>query len=261
MLKSLNLYEQTELLEQMELEKTYIFYGNLRLRAKRSLTIAETDEHGWKAAGSYLTGMPFHAFTFHLAEAKGTYSLKGMLEDFRARLGGGGGSERQGVLTAAESCVERLEIPHVLERKAMLLMKLTDPERLLPRGESFLIEEAKGKAAEELAAAIGILSFRAEEVREMPHIALESDEGELIAMAGFHAYENDFVEIGNIGTEAEHRKRGLGMQITSDICRIGLQKSPNVYLFVFSDNEAAIRVYEKLGFTTVERYAFVTFQW
>jgi ribosomal protein S18 acetylase RimI-like enzyme len=261
LLKSLNLFEQIQLLEQMELEKAYIFYGNLRLRADRSLTLVETGDQGWEAAGSYLQGMPFHAFTFHLAEAKGTYSLKWMLEDFRARLGGDDGSERQGVLTAAESCVERLEILHVLERKTMLLMKLNDPDRLLPRGESFLIEEVKGNAAEELASAIGMLSFRAEEVREMPHIALESEEGELIAMAGFHVYENDFVEIGNIGTAAEYRNRGLGIQITSDICRIGLQKSPNVYLFVFADNKAAIRIYEKLGFTTVERYAFVTFQW
>lgn len=261
MQKTLNLCEQTELLEQMELEKAYIFYGNLRLRADRSLTLVETDEHGWKAAGSYLLGMPFHAFTFHLIEVKGTYAVKGMLEEFRARFGEDNGTMRQGVLTAVESCVERLEIPHVLERKSMLLMKLTAPEKLLPRGESFLIEEAQGKAAQELAAAIGMISFRAEEIREWPHIALASEEGEWIAMAGFHVYEDDFVEIGNIGTAVEHRKKGLGLQITSDICRIGLQKSPNVYLFVFADNTAAICVYEKLGFTVVKRYAFVTFLW
>ncbi|QRG70435.1 GNAT family N-acetyltransferase [Brevibacillus choshinensis] len=245
----------------MELEKTYIFCGNLRLRRERALTLADTGERGLQAAGSYLRGMPFHAFTFYLIEETGRYSIRGMLEEFRARLEGDDGSQRQGVLTAVESCVERLEIPDVIERKTMLLMKLTDPEKLLPRGESFQIEEAKGKAAEDLAAAIGMLSFRAEEIKEMPHIALASEEGELIAMAGFHAYEDDFVEIGNIGTAAEYRKKGLGMQITSDICRIGLQKSPNVYLFVFADNEAAVRVYEKLGFATVERYGFVTFQW
>ncbi|KQL45129.1 hypothetical protein AN963_27915 [Brevibacillus choshinensis] len=261
MLKSLNLYEQIQLLEQMELEKAYIFYGNLRLRADRSLTLVETGEKGWKAAGSYLQGMPFHAFTFHVMEEEGTYSVEGMLEAFRAKLGMEDRSVRQGVITAAESCVERLEIPHEFERRTLLLMKLTNREGLVPRGESYFIEGSKGKDAEQLAATIGMLSFRAEEVNEMPHIALNSEEGDTIAMAGFHVYEEDFVEIGNVGTAAGHRKKGLGMQITSDICRIALQKSPNVYLCVFADNEAAIRVYEKLGFVTVERYTFVTFQW
>lgn len=261
MFKSLNLAEEIELLKQLELEKSYIFYGNLRLRAERTLFLAEANEQGWRAAGAYLQGMPFHAFTFCLIEETGSYSVKGMLEQFRKRLKVGEGEQREGVLTAVESCVARLEIPHALECKTMLLMKLTSADRLLPRGESFLVEEDRGGAVEQLANKVGMLSFRAEEVREMPHIALSSQSGELTAMAGFHVYEDDFVEIGNIGTSAEYRKRGLGMQITSDICRIGLQKSPNVYLFVFADNEAAIRVYERLGFTTVERYAFVTFLW
>ncbi|MFD2368554.1 GNAT family N-acetyltransferase [Brevibacillus sp. GCM10020057] len=261
MLKSLKLCEQTELQAQLQWEKSYIFYGNLRLRAQRSLTLAEVDERGWIAAGSYLQGLPFHAFTFHLIEETGAYSVKEMLAEFRRRLGGDDGNERQGVLTVEESCAERLEIPDVTERKTMLLMKLTDPKRLLPRGESFLLEKSAATKAAELAATIGMLSFRAEELEEMPHIALASEAGELIAMAGFHVYEDEFVEIGNIGTAAGHRNKGWGMQVVSDICRIGLEKSPNVYLFVFADNQAAIRVYEKLGFTTVERYSFVTFRW
>jgi len=80
-----------------------------------------------------------------------------------------------------------------------------------------------------------------------------------MAIGGFHMYTEEFVELGNIGTSIHHRKKGLGTQITSDVCRLGLQKSPHVYLVVFADNAAAIHLYEKLGFETVARYAFVEF--
>jgi len=40
---------------------------------------------------------------------------------------------------------------------------------------------------------------------------------------------------------------------------LGLQKSSQVYLVVFADNLAAIQLYEKLGYDTVARYAFMEF--
>ncbi|WP_238543244.1 GNAT family N-acetyltransferase [Brevibacillus sp. BC25] len=51
----------------------------------------------------------------------------------------------------------------------------------------------------------------------------------------------------------------MGTQISSDISRIGLAKSANVYLMVFADNPTAVHVYEKLGFVTVSSYAIIEF--
>ncbi|WNC15590.1 hypothetical protein [Brevibacillus brevis] len=64
MVKMLDRVEQLQLLKQVELEQAYRLYGSLRLKADRSLTLADSGELGWKAAGSYLRGMPFHVFTF-----------------------------------------------------------------------------------------------------------------------------------------------------------------------------------------------------
>ncbi|MFS0554997.1 GNAT family N-acetyltransferase [Brevibacillus sp. 179-C9.3 HS] len=252
-------HEQSQLVQQISLEDSYILYGNMYLRSDRSVVVTDSVQGELTAIGSYLKGMPFHAFSLHLVKNEGTYQIEPMLSYMKDVLGGSLTAGQKGVIAVAESSLSHVEIPHILATRTMKLMKLKYPERLLPVGESRILALSEAQIVEEMAAELGMISFRAEEVAEMPHIAILSENGEPMAVAGFHVYDEAYVEIGNIGTSVHHRQKGLGTQISSDIARIGLEKSANVYLVVFADNPTAIHVYEKLGFVTVSSYAFIEF--
>lgn len=252
-------HEQRQLLEQISLEDSYILYGNMYLRTDRSVVVTDSVQGELRAIGSYLKGMPFHAFSLHVVAGEGNYEMEPMLSYMKEVLDGSLPDGQKGVIALAEPSTKRVQIPNILATRTMHLMKLIDPERLLPVGQSRILELSEAQIVENMAAELGMISFRAEEVAEMPHIALFSEGGEPMAVAGFHVYDEAYVEIGNIGTSVHHRQKGLGTQISSDISRIGLEKSANVYLVVFADNPMAIHVYEKLGFVTVSSYAFIEF--
>lgn len=252
---------QDKWLGRFSREEAYILHGNLCIRPERSLTLV--DDRGEGESGvvivSYLKGMPFHAFTIHVDEEIESYDVQEMLERFRDEVGISSSPEStKAVFTVAERHLPKLLIPHVQSKQTMLLKKWTQKEQLLPQGNSRLVTRNDLDAMTSLARQIGMVSFRANELLDMPHIGI-FDGVEPIALAGFHIYSEDYVEIGNIGVDPVCQGRGLGVQITSDICRIAAAKSADVYLCVFADNLPARRIYEKLGFQTVERYTFVDF--
>lgn len=251
-------HEHMKWRERISLEESYMLSCNL-LRPDRCLCVTDSVNGEAVAIGTYQKGMPFHAFSVHLFDGAGTYSMEYMLTIFREDLGDKLPDGSTGVLAVNEDILDRLMIPNILSYKTMLLMKLTQPKLLAPAGASRLLELSEAKIAEEMAEQLGMIAFRAEEVVEMPHLALFSETGAPMAIGGFHMYTDEFVELGNIGTSIHHRKKGLGTQITSDVSRLGLQKSPHVYLVVFADNSAAIHLYEKLGYETIAKYAFVKF--
>lgn len=68
----------------LPLEEAYVLYGNLFVRPHRCLTLVEmADEHRPRVIGSYLKGMPFHAFTCHLFAEEDEYDFADMVERFR----------------------------------------------------------------------------------------------------------------------------------------------------------------------------------
>lgn len=252
---------QDQWLGRFSREGAYILHGNLCIRPERSLTFVDDCKEGERGTviGSYLNGMPFHAFTIHADEEVESYDVQEMLERVRDELGITSPPQTTtAIFTVAERHLSKLLIPHVQSKRTMLLKKWTQKERLLPQGSSRLVTRNDLDAMTSLARQIGMVSFRADELLDMPHIGI-FDGAEPIALAGFHIYSQDYVEIGNIGVAPACQGTGLGAQITSDICRIAAAKSADVYLCVFEDNLPARRIYEKLGFQTVERYTFVDF--
>jgi ribosomal protein S18 acetylase RimI-like enzyme len=86
------------------------------------------------------------------------------------------------------------------------------------------------------------------------------ENGELIALAGVHAVSERYrgAALGNIITHTEQRSRGLGKAITLSVIHHLQEKGiETLGLNVRSDNPAAIRCYEALGFRTVGRYTEV----
>lgn len=252
---------QVDMKGYVPLENAFILYGNLFVRPERCVSLIDDSKEAGRIAaiGSYLKGLPFHAFTIHVDEEVEEYDVVGMLERLRTEVAiTTPAGSTTAIFTVPEKLLKKLSIPHMQSQRTMLLKKLTHPARLLPQGESRLITEADVDAITSMTPKIGMTSFQPNKLLEMPHLGL-FDGTEPVALAGFHIYKEEFVEIGNIGTLPDYQGKGLATQITSDISRIGLEKSDKVYLCVFEDNLPAIRVYEKLGFTTVERYVFVSF--
>jgi predicted GNAT family acetyltransferase len=80
---------------------------------------------------------------------------------------------------------------------------------------------------------------------------------QLLAAAGVHVYsvEYDIAVLGNIATAPAHRGRGLGTLVTARlVSELVAENCGCICLNVKADNTAAIRCYEKLGFSTVHDY-------
>ena len=81
----------------------------------------------------------------------------------------------------------------------------------------------------------------------------------LLAMAGERLHLTGFTEISAVCTHPDARGRGLAAALTRHVARGILERGETPFLHVAADNDAALRVYERLGFRrrrTVE-FAFV----
>ncbi|MDA5107683.1 hypothetical protein O3V59_04865 [Brevibacillus thermoruber] len=68
MIRSITGQELSALQERLCLEEVYILYSNLFVRADRCIALAQTHNEEICLVGTYLKGLPFHAFTFHVCE-------------------------------------------------------------------------------------------------------------------------------------------------------------------------------------------------
>jgi ribosomal protein S18 acetylase RimI-like enzyme len=77
--------------------------------------------------------------------------------------------------------------------------------------------------------------------------------GTLIGIAGIHVYSEEYkvAALGNITTHPDYRERGIAYKLTSALCN-DLKKTVNsIGLNVKSDNIAAIKCYQKIGFEII----------
>jgi ribosomal protein S18 acetylase RimI-like enzyme len=82
------------------------------------------------------------------------------------------------------------------------------------------------------------------------------DAGDLIGIAGIHVYSPEFriAALGNIATHPDFRGRKIAFKLTSSLCS-DLKKTVDVIgLNVKSDNRAAIKCYENIGFEIRSSY-------
>jgi ribosomal protein S18 acetylase RimI-like enzyme len=90
-------------------------------------------------------------------------------------------------------------------------------------------------------------------------IAVENNE--LVSVAGVHVYAPEYkiAALGNIVTHPAYRGQGLGTAVTAAVCNNLLKTVDLIGLTVESENQAAIHLYEKLGFEKVAPYYEFTF--
>jgi len=72
--------------------------------------------------------------------------------------------------------------------------------------------------------------------------------GRLVAMAGERFRQPGYTEVSAICTHPDFQGRGYGRSLTLHTMQAILARGAVPYLHSFSDNEGALRLYEKLGF-------------
>ncbi|MET7964991.1 GNAT family N-acetyltransferase [Micromonospora zamorensis] len=80
--------------------------------------------------------------------------------------------------------------------------------------------------------------------------------GELVAVAGVHVWSPVYrvAALGNVTTHPRWRGRGLGAAVVAALCVRLRETVEHVTLNVKADNRAAVRLYERVGFTRVADY-------
>lgn len=81
--------------------------------------------------------------------------------------------------------------------------------------------------------------------------------GSLVSVGGVHVYSSRYgvAALGNITTHPDHRNQGLARLVTSRICQALLSRVDFIGLNVKATNQAAIRLYQALGFKFSVKYA------
>ncbi|WP_261178679.1 GNAT family N-acetyltransferase [Anaerobacillus sp. CMMVII] len=100
--------------------------------------------------------------------------------------------------------------------------------------------------------------FTKSELENCPFLGIKEG-NDFIAVGGYHFYDSQLVELGNIVTRLDCRGRGLAKHITSELTHLGKKLSPDVYLGVLADNLPAVQVYEGLGYQAMEELSIVNF--
>jgi ribosomal protein S18 acetylase RimI-like enzyme len=80
--------------------------------------------------------------------------------------------------------------------------------------------------------------------------------GDLVAVTGERMKMNDFVEVSAIVTHPNHTGQGFAKQLIAHTVNNIFNQNIKPYLHVAEDNIGAIKLYEKLGFTTRRKISF-----
>jgi ribosomal protein S18 acetylase RimI-like enzyme len=141
------------------------------------------------------------------------------------------------------------------------MQMVVEPETLRPRE---LPEVRRLRADElplmaELAAQSELGAFAPETLDNGPAFGVIVND-QLAAMATTRFATTDVIEIGNIATHPDHRRKGYAAACTSALARACFTLAPRVYLMVMNHNETAYQLYRNLGFWPSERFAFVRFR-
>ncbi|MGW4462000.1 GNAT family N-acetyltransferase [Micromonospora sp. NPDC004704] len=103
-------------------------------------------------------------------------------------------------------------------------------------------------------------SFVPRMIEQGPYVGVRRG-GELVAVAGVHVFSPRYrvAAIGNVATHPQARGQGLASVAVAELCRRMLTTVDRIALNVKADNNAAIALYNRLGFSPVADYTELTF--
>jgi len=85
------------------------------------------------------------------------------------------------------------------------------------------------------------------------------DDGTILFKAEASAWTPRAVQLQQVWVDPDARRQGNGTRGLSDLCRLLLERTPTITLFVRPENEAAIRLYDRVGMRRVASYRSVLF--
>lgn len=85
-------------------------------------------------------------------------------------------------------------------------------------------------------------------------VGVRDADGALLACGGSEPSEAGTPTLAGIAVSTDHRRTGLGAAVTAALTRRAVAARGACALGMFADNDAARRVYERLGFTTGMRW-------
>ena len=88
---------------------------------------------------------------------------------------------------------------------------------------------------------------------------LWAEDGTILFKAEASAWTPQAVQLQQVWVDPSVRRQGYGTRGLSDLCRLLLERTPVVTLFVRRENEAAIHLYERVGMRRVASYRSVLF--
>ena len=84
-------------------------------------------------------------------------------------------------------------------------------------------------------------------------------DGTILFKAEASAWTPSAVQLQQVWVDPEVRNQGYGTRGIRDLCRLLLERTPSVCLFVRPENDPAIRLYEKIGMRRAGTYRSVLF--
>lgn len=226
-----------------------------QLRQRCDVVLALQNGHVQGVASHY-RDLPFPALAFVAELGDVLPRLLSALADrvpvLRTASLGGVITEQRMRQLAACATIEAAEVEYqmVIEPETLRPLHMPEVRRLRP-------DDLPAMAA--LAALGGLAAWRDAVIEHGPAFGAFVDD-RLVAMAATHFATPDVVEIGNIVTHPDYRRRGFASACTSALTQACFGLAPRVYLMVLADNEPAYKAYRALGFWPSERFVFTEFR-
>lgn len=253
MFRELTPTELKGILSSINREQHFLYYSYLTSRKQNAVHYGQyTDQDELLGVLAFLKGLPFYAFSvFPIHES---FCLRSMLSFMKEQLHLPNDAIGNFIINAEEMAVLASQLKFHRSPRKLLLMKHIRKDALPPVDKCVLhLGPSYFELIESKMAELHTMAFTREELRHPFYGVME--QRELVAVGGYHVYSEDYVELGNIGTDVAWRRQGYGKKVCAELTRAGRVVTPNVYLNVLEENVGAIRLYQSIGYELIcEQY-------
>jgi ribosomal protein S18 acetylase RimI-like enzyme len=246
-----------EALPHINADQNLLFYSYLTQRKEKARYICQFVNNQLTAVLAYFNELSFPAFSFFRVEEQNIFFPE-LIAFTRQTI-----KLDENAVCGTILCQRDLELFKSFgliqgNPQRFLNMKHQDETKLL---ESNIVEKVSESEYSEVLNFLhrgGMRFFTRSELENCPFLGIKEGK-DFIAVGGYHFYDSQLVELGNIVTRLDCRGRGLAKHITSELTHLGKKLSPDVYLGVLADNLPAVRVYEGLGYQAIKELSIVDF--
>jgi ribosomal protein S18 acetylase RimI-like enzyme len=244
-------------IDQIDRDQHLLFYSYLTQRKEKAQFIGQYVDNELTAVLAYLSGLSFPAFSFYCINQQEVFFPE-LLAFTRATI-----QLKKNASCGTILCHSDLQLFKSLglivgTPKRFLTMKHLDQSKLLESNITELVKEDEYSEVLDFLRKGEMRFFMRSELERCPFLGIKEGR-DFIAVGGFHFYDSQLVELGNIVTRPDFRGKGLAKLLTSQLTHLGKQLSSDVYLGGLAENLPAVSVYEGLGYQATAELSIVDF--